>query len=95
MANSGTIPPNVALEKIAQLLNNIVDESKLDSMFPYGHTWYIVVVFNQIQRNHVKMCTFKGTLTEDLEDAVDTIYVRKRFILSHSLFTRAIDNANQ
>lgn len=95
MANSSTIPPNVALEKIAQLLNNIVDESKLASMFPYGHTWYSVVVFNQIQRNHVKICTFEGTLTEDLNDAVDTSYVRKRYILSHSLLTCVIDNANQ
>ena len=28
MAKKSSNPPNVALEKIAQLLNNIVDESK-------------------------------------------------------------------
>ena len=33
MANSMTTPPNVALDKIAQLLNNIVDESKLAGIF--------------------------------------------------------------
>ena len=37
MANTKTNPPNVALDKIAQLLNNIVDESKLASIFRHGH----------------------------------------------------------
>lgn len=67
MANSNTTPPNVALDKIAQLLNNIVDESKL------GRMWHCVVVFTQ--RNHVKMCSFKGTLREDLTDKADGEFI--------------------
>ena len=40
MAKSSSAPANVALEKIAQLLNNIVDESKLAQhvFFIYGRT---------------------------------------------------------
>ena len=76
MANSNTTPPNVALDKIAQLLNNIVDESKLRPM------WHCVVVFTQ--GNHVKMCSFKGTLgkisrIKQMEGS-HTIYLLKSYI---------------
>lgn len=39
IAKKSSTPPNVSLEKIAQLLNNIVDESKFIQhvLFVYGH----------------------------------------------------------
>ena len=74
MAKTSSTPPNVALEKIAQLLNNIVDESKFTQrVFLYMAIYDVMWI-----------CVYSKTDIQELNVSVNTIIVRKSCSLDYT-----------